>query len=205
MDEASLRQRTWAAFLLIHLLLVVWVSSRDVLFLVADGHASLPGWVQKCAEQAGSAMAAGVASGAARAGPLGQVLTAYQHAAGIESGYGFFAPAIPNSCKLVFEITYDDGHLEYELPRVNDEAAGLRVSSLLDQISAVHYDPLRDLILKMLAYGSWQQHPTARKIRAVFGFVHIPSLAEFRRGETESYHFMYAYDFSFGAHETRSH
>ena len=167
----------WAAFLLIHLLLVVWVSSRDVLFLVADGHTSLPGWLQKCAERADSAMAAGIASGAAPSGRLGEVLTAYQHAAGIESGYGFFAPAIPNSCKLVFEITYDDGHLDYELPRVNDQAAGLRVSSLLDQISALHYDPLRDLILKMLAYASWEQHPTDRQIRSVLGFVHFPRLA----------------------------
>jgi hypothetical protein len=202
-EEARLRLCTWGAFLLIHLLSVAWVSSREILFLVAGGHTSLPEWMQKCAEQAESAKAAGLGSGAALSSRLSRVLIAYEHAAGIESGYGFFAPAVPNSYKLVFQITYDDGHVEYELPHVNDEAAGLRVSSLLEQIGAVRYDPLRELILKMLAYASWQEHPTACKIRAVFGFVRIPSLAEFRRGETESYHFMYAYDFTFAAQETR--
>ena len=197
MKEALLRQCTWRAFLFIHLFLVAWVSSREILILVAGGLTSLPEWMQKCTERAESAIPSTFGNGTDGLGRLDQVLTTYEHAAGIESGYGFFAPAVPNSYKLVFQITYDDGHIEYELPHVNDEAAGLRVSSLLEQIAAMRYDPLREMILKMLAYASWQEHPTACKIRAVFGFVRIPSLAEFRRGETESYHFMYAYDFSF--------
>jgi hypothetical protein len=203
-EKTRLRQLTWAAFLSIHLVLVVWVSSRDIFYLLVDGHTSLPVWVQNYAERAESEMAAAIDNSSTGLHRLGQVLVAYEHAAGIQSGYGFFAPAVPNSCKLVFEITYDDGRVEYELPQVNDEAAGLRLSSLLDQIGTIGYNPLRELILKMLAYTTWQEHPTARKIRAVFGFVQIPSAAEFRRGKAESYHFMYAYDFSFGAAERRS-
>jgi hypothetical protein len=203
-EEARLRQHAWAAFLSIHLVIVAWVSSQDILSLLANGHTSLPRWVQSYAQRADSVIAAAFDNGPAGFRGLAQVVTVYEHAGGIQSGYGFFAPAVPNSCKLVFEITYDDGRVEYELPRVNGEATGLRLSSLLDQIGAVGYDPLRELILKMLAYATWQEHPRARKVRAVFGFVQIPSAAEFRRGKAESYHFMYAYDFSFGAPQRRS-
>jgi len=203
-EKARLSQHAWFTFLSIHLVIVLWVSSQDILSLLANGYTSLPGCVQTQAQRAESVMAAALDKGPACFRGLGQAVTVYEHIGGIQSGYGFFAPSVPNSCKLVFEITYDDGRVEYELPRVNGEATGLRLSSLLDQISAVNYDPLRELILKMLAYAAWQEHPTARKIRAVFGFVHIPSVPEFRRGEPESYHFMYAYDFSFAAPERRS-
>ena len=121
----------------------------------------------------------------------------YLHSAGIEGGYGFFAPGIPNSSKLVFELHYADGHVEYELPHVSSGAAGLRLISLLDYIGQTEYEPLRQLMLKMLAFAIWQEHPSATIIRAVYGYVEGPALSEGSGGTTESYHFLYAYDFSF--------
>ena len=71
------------------------------------------------------------------------------------------------------------------------------MSTLLDQIGRIHYDPLREILLKMLAYSEWREHPNASTIRVVFGFVRVRSPAEVRLGKQTTYQFMYAYDFSF--------
>ena len=129
--------------------------------------------------------------------PLRQGVNAYINATGIEGGYGFFAPSVPDSYKLVLELHYPDSRVEYELPRVSDTATGVRLATLLDQIGRTNYDPLRETMIKMIAYSVWQDHPQATNVRAVFGFVALPSLDEAKQGKTESYHFLYAYDFSF--------
>ena len=127
----------------------------------------------------------------------------YLYGAGIEGGYGFFAPNVPNSSKIVFELHYSDGHVEYDLPHVSDAAAGLRLISVLDYIGQTDYEPLRQVMVKMLAYSAWQQHSDAVTIRAVYGVIDEPTLTEARKGQKESYHFLYAYDFDFRADQTR--
>ena len=44
-----------------------------------------------------------------------ETIAFYLHAAGIEVGYGYFAPNVPYSYKLVFQLTYPNGTTEYEL------------------------------------------------------------------------------------------
>ena len=44
--------------------------------------------------------------------PWRQAVAVYMHAAGLDTGYGFFAPLVPVSHKLVFEIRYPDGRVE---------------------------------------------------------------------------------------------
>jgi len=160
--------------------------------LIADGYTSLPDWAQQSAKRIESALRHTQASSLSD-----QISVAYEHGAGIEAGYGFFAPAVPSASKLVFEIFYD-GRAEYELPIVNNAAAGLRLSSFLDQLAHIEYDPLRELIMRMLAYSVWQRHPTAQKVRAVVGFVRVSPPGELRSEDAADYQFQYAYDFSFG-------
>ena len=112
-------------------------------------------------------------------------------------GYGFFAPAVPNSSKLVFEITYADGHREYELPVVSGNAAGLRLCTLLSQLPRMHYESARELVMRMVAYSVWQRHPTAKRIRAVVGFIRVPPPGAARDVDIADYQFQYAYDFTF--------
>jgi hypothetical protein len=131
----------------------------------------------------------------AASNPVRQTLATYLHIAGVETGYGYFAPNVPGSYKLVFELHYPDGRIEYELP-VNSTAAGLRVAGLLDKIGRTPYDALRELLVKMLAQSIWRQHPEVKTIRAVFGSIRLPSVNEFEHGKRESYDFLYAYDFS---------
>ena len=98
------------------------------------------------------------------------------HLAGIETGYGYFAPNVPGGYKLVFELHYADGRVEYELPRVNSAAAGLRVAGLLDKIGRTRSDALREHLVKMLTSSIWREHPGLKTIRAVFGSVSLPSV-----------------------------
>lgn len=138
------------------------------------------------------------------ANPLRQAVTVYSNVAGIESAYGFFAPNVPNGFKLVFELHYPDGHVIYELPGVGDAATGLRLNNLFEGIAATPFDSVRELLFKMLAYPVWQEHPEVRVIRAVFGSVVSPSLAEFEAGKRESYEVLCAYDFTFPASQTKA-
>ena len=95
--------------------------------MVANGYTSLPVALQKLGEKADGVLTMALGERFANSSPLRQTLTTYEHASGIEGGYGFFAPAVPNSYKLVFQLTYSDGRVGYELPRVRSEAAGLRL------------------------------------------------------------------------------
>ena len=124
------------------------------------------------------------------------MLATYLHLAGIEVGYGYFAPNVPGTYKLVFELHYPDGRVEYEVPRVNSAAAASRFTGLLDQIGRTKYDALREILVKMLAQSVWGEHPHVKTIRAVLGSMRLPTITEFERGKRESYEFLYAYDFS---------
>ena len=79
--------------------------------------------------------------------PLREGLAAYANGAGIELGYSYFAPRIPGNAKLVFELHYPDGRVEYDLPHVAGAAAGYRVATLLDNLLEIHYARLREAIV----------------------------------------------------------
>jgi hypothetical protein len=157
----------------------------------------LPSSLNKYWEEGERVTADAIGASAIDSRLLQGAITFYLYGAGIEGGYGYFAPNVPNSSKVVFELRYRDGHVDYELPHVNDAAAGLRLISVLDYIGQTDYEPLRQVMLKMLAYSAWQQHSDAMSVRAVYGFVNEPTMAEAKKGAKESYHFLYAYDFNF--------
>ena len=190
------QKRVYLACFILHFLLITAISCRDTLWLVAHKLTILPWALSGPAEKAASIASGALGQNLALSNPVRYALLAYLHIAGIERGYGYFAPNVPGSYKLVFELHYRDGRVDYELPRVNSAAAGLRVAGLLDEIGRTRHDALREYMVKMLAYSTWNEHPNASKIRAVFGAVTLPSVTAFERGEKESYEFLYAYDFS---------
>jgi len=128
--------------------------------------------------------------------PVRRGIATYLHAAGIQAGYTFFAPNIPGSHKLTFELFYEDGRVEYDSPHVRGKAAALRLASLLDRLADSRYEPLREVVAKMLALSVWRHHPDAKRIRAVFGSVDTPSITEFEHGTGESFQPIFSYEFS---------
>ena len=194
------RRRLYLGWFLLHAFLVLIVSFQQTFWVLAEGYTSLPKFLEKYWWKVEAISTEALGQTLSLSNPLRQSVSGYINATGIEGGYGFFAPSVPDSYKLVLELHYPDGRVEYELPRVSDTAAGVRVATLLDQLGRTGYDQMREIMIKMLAYSVWQDHPDATVVRAVFGFVALPSIEEAKQGKTESYHFLYAYDFSFREH-----
>jgi hypothetical protein len=190
------RRRVYLTCFALHFLLIITVSCRETLWLVAHKLTILPSPFSGLAQKAESIASTALGQNLAASNPVRRLLLTYLDTAGIERGYGYFAPNVPGSYKLVFELHHPDGRVEYELPRVNRAAAGLRVAGLLDEIGRTRYDPLREYMVKLLAYSTWRDHPDATMIRAVFGSISLPSISEFEHGKRESYEFLYAYDFT---------
>lgn len=190
------RYRIYLACCLLHFLVIVIISCRETLWLVAHGLTTLPSPSKHYSEKAETIASAALAQNLSASNPIRRALLTYLHIAGIERGYGYFAPNVPVSYKLVFELHYPDGRIEFELPSGNSAAADLRLAALLDEIGRTRVDALREYLVKMLARSTWREHPDVKTMRAVFGLRNLPSINEFERGTRESYEFLYAYDFS---------
>jgi len=135
--------------------------------------------------------------------PVRQGIATYLHAAGIQAGYAFFAPNVPGYHRLTLELFYADGRVEYESPHLRSKAAALRLESLLDRLPEERYEPIRQVVVKMLALSIWRQHPDVKKIRATFGAVTPPGTTEFERGKAETFQPMFSFDFSLREEEKR--
>jgi hypothetical protein len=198
-----MRRRAYFGWFLLHFFLLLAVSCHETVWILAHSATVFPTWTKAYWSRIERITAVPAGDGSANSNPVRQGLNAYVYAAGIEAGYGFFAPAVPNSYKLLFELRYADGRIEYELPRVSGQATGMRLVTLLDYIGRIHYEPLRELLLKTLAYSEYQTHPDVTVIRAIFGYIDEPSAADARRGNDESYRFLHAYDFTFPTSSSR--
>jgi hypothetical protein len=190
------RKHVYLACFSLHFLLIVAGSCHDTLWLIAHRLTIVPSALERFAQRAERIAAAALAQGLSAANPVRRALITYQHLAGIERGYGYFAPNVPAAYKLLFEVHYADNRVEYQLPRVHSTAAGLRLTGLLDEIARTPHDRLRQYLVKMLARSIWQAQPDVVTVRAIFGAVVSPSPDEFKRGKRESYQFLYAYDIS---------
>jgi hypothetical protein len=198
-QRVSRQKSVYLACFILHFLLIITVSCRETLWLVARGlticSAPFDGYAQKAEGIAAAALGQHLAA----SNPVRQTLASYMGIAGIDAGYGYFAPNVPSNYKLVFELHYPDGHTEYQLPRVNSAAAGLRIASLLEQIGRTRSDALREHVVKTLARSVWREQPEVKTIRALLGKMVQPTIADFERGKKESYELLYAYDFSLGS------
>ena len=189
----------YLAFFVIHLLVILVVCCRDTFYLLGAGYTIVPHFLDRAWQKAEAVTAAGLGEQLDISHPLRQAIALYTHSAGTYAGYSFFAPNVPSSYKVVFEFHSADGRVEYDLPELATDATGLRLGNLLDFIGETHYAGLREAMLRRLAYASWQRHREATLVRTVFGVVSIPTAAEFKNGERESYDVLYAYDFRFSA------
>jgi hypothetical protein len=190
------RRRIYLAAFVLHFLLIFAISAHDTLWLIGHGLTILPKVCQAGAEKAERFTSTLLAQDVASTNPLRRGLSTYLHLAGIERGYGYFAPNVPVSYKLVLELHHADGRVDYEVPGGRTSAAELRLASLLDEIGRTRNDQLREYLIKMLAWSVWREHPDVLTVRAVFGLRNLPSVEEFERGTEESYEFLYAYEFS---------
>jgi hypothetical protein len=190
------RERVFVAWLTLQLLLIISFSCRDTLRVVAEGPTILPNFFKNFSAKAEPIVSTALGQKLPTSNPVRELLATYVQLAGIESGYGYFAPNVPGGYRLVFEIRYPDGRVEYELPSVRSEAAALRIAGLLENIGRTPFDAMREILLKTLAQCVWREHPEVKSVRAILGSVTLPTVHQFEEGKRESYEFLYAYDFS---------
>lgn len=132
--------------------------------------------------------------GLSKSNPVRQAAGAYLGGAGIDAGYNFFAPHVPTAFKLVFELHYGDGHVEYETSKLGTQAGELRMASLLDLLGQIDDSELREGIIKFLVHAAWRDHPNLSSVRAVFGAVNFPTAVDYAHGQAESYRVLCAFD-----------
>ena len=144
-------KRIYAAWFGVHFFLITAVCFAGIFSLVAEGATILPSALDTYARKAELIAAWVLGKQAAASSPVRRGIATYLHAAGIQAGYSFFAPNIPGYHKLTFELYYEDGRVEYESPHVSGRAAALRLDSLLDRLADQRYEPLREVVVKMLA------------------------------------------------------
>jgi len=180
----------------IHFFLITAVCLAGLFSLIAEGATMLPSALEPYARKAEVAAAWLLGKEAAAPSAVRRGIATYLHAAGIQAGYTSFAPILPGYHRLTLELFYDDGRVEYESPRLRSKAAGLRLDSLLDRLAEERYEPIREVLVKMLAFSVWRQHPDVKTIRAVFGSVTPPGMTEFEYGKAETFEPMFSFDFS---------
>src|SRR5204863_1768365 len=148
-------KRIHAAWFGIHFFLLTAVCLAGIFWLIAQGSTILPSASDEYARKAELVATWCLGKEARASNPLRRGIATYLHAAGIQAGYSFFAPNVPSHHRLTFELFYDDRHVEYELPRVHGKAAALRLDSLLDKLPEERYEPIREVVLTMLALSVW--------------------------------------------------
>lgn len=179
----------------VHLSLIAVLSAREIIWLVAHNLTIIPEQFDSFWKRSDHLAYTVTGEALPVSHPVRQIITGYEHLAGIESSYGYFSPNVTDSCELIFEIHYPDGRIEYDLPSVGSHAAGLRLSTLLDEIRLTTDDGLRELMVKMLTYADWQEHPEAIKIRAIFGEIILPSVHSFEKGDQKRFEVRQTYEF----------
>lgn len=191
------RARSGAAWLVLHFSLVILFALRDLVSLLPASSSWLPPQLNSFWRPAGAALSVSLGEKLSTGNPIRRLVAAYGDIAGIEGGYSYFAPSVPGNCKLLFELHYPGGQVEYDLPHVKGAAAGYRVSTLLDYLELFHLVPLREAILRPLVYESWRKHPDAESIRAIVAVANLPTMEAYRHGNVIKYEQSYAYDFRF--------
>jgi len=131
----------------------------------------------------------------ARSNPIRQTIIGYAHMAGVESPYTFFAPNVPESLKVIFEIQFSDKRVIYDVPHVESHTEGLRLSAVVDQ-AAAQPGLWRDVVLQMLAASSAEIHPDANRIRVVVAALKFPRPGDYLNGAEPSYRYVCSYDFN---------
>jgi hypothetical protein len=184
---------TW---FVLHFFFIAVISCRDILWVIAHRLTLLPQASVAIAQELEPVASGAIGQNMAKPNRIGPILITYFHLAGIEQGYGYFAPNIPGNYKLIFQLHYPDERVEYALPRVRSKAASLRLASLLDAIGHAGSDRLREYLVRGITRSIWREHPDAASIRAIFGRSRLPTIDEFEHGKRESYEFLFAYDFS---------
>jgi hypothetical protein len=189
-------RQLWIVALAMHLLLVLAVSCWDIVDLAARGRTLVPAPIASGAGDFAQIMESMSPRQLHRSKNLRQTVIGYVHAAGIESPYSYFAPNVPPTLQIVFEIQHRDHHVSHKVSSARSATDQLRLSALIDR-SVGEQGLWREVVLQMLGSSIWEDNPDAVEIRAIVASRTFPGPSEFLQGAQESYDFVCSYNFKF--------
>lgn len=187
--------RLYLAALGLHLLLIASVSCREILWLVSRGLSGVPGVIQSSATRGEQIAAAVTAQQLPRDNAVRRLVHGYLQLSGIEAGYGFFAPNVPDSYQLAFELQLPDGRLQFlKVEEANGELA-LRYATLLEYIGRASSGPLRQLLVSVIANALWHDRPELVKVRAFVSQLRVPPPADYDSQREPAFDLLDTYEF----------
>ena len=92
-------------------------------------------------------------------------------------------------------FSFPGKRVSYELPRVQSDTEGLRLSALIDQ-AAAKSGLWREVVLQMLAAAVADNNPEATRIRVIVAALKFPHPVDYLKGAEPSYQFVCSYDFT---------
>jgi hypothetical protein len=190
------RRHVFLACALPHLALVALVCLHETFWLLDHGLTVVPPSQAGLWQKLDFIPRAVLGDELAATNPFRRAILTYSNAAGIEVGYGYFAPNVPETHALVFECHYADGHVDYRTAAVRSEEGDLRLTSLIEQIGRTDYDRWRQELVKRLARPAWQSDPGVVSVRGLFGIVISPTIDEYRAGkQKQTFKCLHVYEF----------
>ena len=164
--------------LALHFSAIALVSARELSWLVRTGLTNVPATWRNPARKVEDFSISALAENLELGNCFHQTIATYLNLAGIQGAYGFFAPNVSDSYRLVFEFQFPDGHVEQDLPHVRSEESAVRLAGLLDEIARTRIDVLREALVKLLAEEASHNYPDAIALRATFRATTVAPVGE---------------------------
>jgi hypothetical protein len=126
---------------------------------------------------------------------FGRATRPYAHIAGIESGYGFFAPNVPPAYRLAIVIERPQGVMSEKVLSSENIEINLRLTTLVDYIARTQLEPVRQLLIQRLTFPL-SSDAGALKVYIVVSRLQSPSLQEYVAGARGTWMTQYEYEWS---------
>ena len=124
------------------------------------------------------------------------LLVPYAHLAGIDTGYGLFAPNVPSAVSVAFELKDAAGHSTACMPLLNTREGQDRFNVNFNTFKK--FEEIRPLLAYGWAIRMLELQPGHNKITVVIGTHIQPSLEAYRRGEQAKFEESVRYEFELG-------
>ena len=123
-----------------------------------------------------------------------ETVSLYSEISGTNTGYGFFAPDLPSSTIVEFEITDTTGY-KYIVPTLLNTREGMeRFKSGIDFFK--QFENFREVIMRSWALRVFEQHPDAKYVTVVIKREDLPSIAQYKKGKRTKQTELFKYNFS---------
>ncbi|AEE52929.1 hypothetical protein [Haliscomenobacter hydrossis] len=124
---------------------------------------------------------------------ISKVLEPYAHLAGIDTGYGLFAPNVPSAVSVAFELVDPAGQSTVSLPMLNTREGLDRFNVNFNTFK--NFEETRPLLAYGWAIRMLELNPGHNKITVVIGSHIHPSMEAYRRGERSKFVESVRYEF----------